>query len=73
MKTFIFLTTDGTEFDGVGNEAANCQMLAVEQADDVLTAYNQFLKSGTNQGYDSCFAYELVSDDVISQFDLIAD
>lgn len=73
MKTFMILSGDGEEKNSAGEEAHNTQVLGVETAEDVLTAYNQFLDEGINLNYDSCYLQELVSEAVMGRFDLITD
>lgn len=69
-KTFIFLTTDGETQDGTGFGIENCQMLATAKGPDALTAYNNMLSDRSWTGYfDTCFCYELASDNM-SCFDL---
>jgi len=73
MKTYIFLTTDGSTQSSAGCYNENVQVLNIIQSEDELSAYNQFLEKGVNLEYDSCYCLELVSDKVMGTFDLIND
>ena len=73
MKTYIFLTSDGTTLDAAGDDVDNCQLLVEQDGVSALDAYNAMLQERNWTGdFDTCYCYELASK-TINRFDLIND
>jgi hypothetical protein len=68
-KSYIFLTSDGSTLDGAGNDVENCQFIGTAKGENALNAFNQLLSDGFAGDFDTCFCYELSSENM-SSFDL---
>lgn len=74
MKRYLFLTTDGSTYDGDGYIVENCQLLGEGEGETVKEAYDDFMENNNiNKEADSytfaedrIYAIEVVGQEIYS-------